>query len=139
MQEVQPSLDKSIHLFWSGEGNPKSVLPGAKHLDPLLQMAQRHQPAHPNKGFLGMWSVLGDSHVVVILRISRLQLWARLLGIADGKGCLGWVLLQCQKPSPVWSSILLYPPCVQQTSSARGGPSMFLELLNKSFGSGGYK
>uniref|UniRef100_H0YZR3 Long-chain-fatty-acid--CoA ligase n=1 Tax=Taeniopygia guttata TaxID=59729 RepID=H0YZR3_TAEGU len=32
--------------------NPKSVLPGAKHLDPLLQMAQRHQPAPPNKGFL---------------------------------------------------------------------------------------
>ncbi|NWI44399.1 S27A4 protein, partial [Picathartes gymnocephalus] len=52
MQEVQPSLDKSIHLFWSGEGNPKSVLPGAKHLDPLLQMAQRHQPAPPDKGFL---------------------------------------------------------------------------------------
>ncbi|NXV55772.1 S27A4 protein, partial [Molothrus ater] len=52
IQEVQPSLDKSIHLFWSGDENPKSVLPGAKHLDPLLQMAQRHQPAPPAKGFL---------------------------------------------------------------------------------------
>ncbi|KAM6237390.1 long-chain fatty acid transport protein 4 isoform 2-T3 [Spheniscus humboldti] len=52
MQEVQPSLEKSIHLFWSGEGSPESVLPGAKHLDPLLQMAQRHQPTPPDKGFL---------------------------------------------------------------------------------------
>lgn len=54
------------------------MLPGAKHLDPLLQMAQRHQPAPPDKGFLGMWSVLGASHVVVILRVTTL---ARLLGM----------------------------------------------------------
>ncbi|KFO82431.1 Long-chain fatty acid transport protein 4 [Cuculus canorus] len=52
MQEVQPSLEKSIHLFWSGEGSLKSTLPGAKHLDPLLQVAQRHQPTPPDKGFL---------------------------------------------------------------------------------------
>ncbi|KFO89810.1 Long-chain fatty acid transport protein 4, partial [Buceros rhinoceros silvestris] len=52
MQEVQPSLEKSIHLFWSGEGSPESTLPGVKHLDPLLQMAQRHQPTLPDKGFL---------------------------------------------------------------------------------------
>lgn len=59
MQEVQPSLEKSIHLFWSGEGSPESTLPGVKHLDPLLQMAQRHQPTPPDKGFLGTWSALG--------------------------------------------------------------------------------
>ncbi|OPJ67843.1 long-chain fatty acid transport protein 4 isoform A [Patagioenas fasciata monilis] len=52
MQEVQPSLDKSVHLFWSGQGSPESALPGAKHLDPLLQTAQRHQPTPPDKGFL---------------------------------------------------------------------------------------
>ncbi|PKU34163.1 long-chain fatty acid transport protein 4 [Limosa lapponica baueri] len=52
MQEVQSSLEKSIHLFWSGEGSPESALPGAKHLDPLLQTAQRHQPTPPDKGFL---------------------------------------------------------------------------------------
>ncbi|KFV64074.1 Long-chain fatty acid transport protein 4, partial [Dryobates pubescens] len=52
MQEVQPSLEKSLRLFWSGEESPKSTLPGAEHLDPLLQMAQRHQPSPPDKGFL---------------------------------------------------------------------------------------
>uniref|UniRef100_A0A8B9UU26 long-chain-fatty-acid--CoA ligase n=1 Tax=Anas zonorhyncha TaxID=75864 RepID=A0A8B9UU26_9AVES len=52
MQEVQASLEKSIHLYWSGEGSPEAALSGAKHLDPLLQMAQRHQPTPPDKGFL---------------------------------------------------------------------------------------
>lgn len=68
MQEVQPSLEKSVHLFWSGEGSPESALPGAKHLDPLLQTAQRHQPAPSDKGFLGTWSALGGQ--VVFLRIT---------------------------------------------------------------------
>lgn len=83
MQEVQPSLDKSIHLFWSGDESPKSMLPGAKHLDPLLQMAQRHQPAPPAKGFLGMCSALGAKHVVVILRVTTL---ARLLEMPVARG-----------------------------------------------------
>lgn len=60
MQEVQASLEKSIHLYWSGEGSPESALSGAKHLDPLLQTAQRHQPIPPDKGFLGTWSASGS-------------------------------------------------------------------------------
>ncbi|KFQ99380.1 Long-chain fatty acid transport protein 4, partial [Opisthocomus hoazin] len=52
MQELQPSLEKSIQLFWSGEGGPGSAFTGVKHLDPLLQTAQRHQPTPPDKGFL---------------------------------------------------------------------------------------
>lgn len=79
MQEVQPSLKKSIHLFWSGEGSPESVLPGAKHLDPLLQMAQQHQPTPPDKGFLGTWSALGAKLVVVFLWINWLQHWQECL------------------------------------------------------------
>lgn len=83
MKDVQPSLDKSIHLFWSGDENPKSVLPGAKHLDPLLQTAQRHQPAPPNKGFLGMWSFLGARHGDFGQLVTTL---ARLLGMPMARG-----------------------------------------------------
>ncbi|NWI15875.1 S27A4 protein, partial [Crypturellus soui] len=52
LQEVQPSLEKSINLFWSGEERPESTIPGAKHLDPLLERAERLQPPAPDKGFL---------------------------------------------------------------------------------------
>uniref|UniRef100_G1MXM9 Ubiquitin-related modifier 1 n=2 Tax=Neognathae TaxID=8825 RepID=G1MXM9_MELGA len=52
MKEVQSSMEKSVHLFWSGEGSLESAISGAKHLDPLLQTALRHQPDPPEKGFL---------------------------------------------------------------------------------------
>lgn len=110
MKDVQPSLDKSIHLFWSGDENPKSVLPGAKHLDPLLQTAQRHQPAPPNKGFLGMWSFLGARHGDFGQLVTTL---ARLLGMPMARGV--WMgLTPVLEASLVWSSILSYPQCVQQ-------------------------
>lgn len=98
IQEVQPSLQKSIHLFWSGEGSPKSTLPGAKHLDPLLQMAQRHQPPPPDKGFLGTWSALGgqthggifvDQLVTTPARTSARDADGGCL--QQGLECLGWV------------------------------------------------
>uniref|UniRef100_A0A8C0G5C0 Arachidonate--CoA ligase n=1 Tax=Chelonoidis abingdonii TaxID=106734 RepID=A0A8C0G5C0_CHEAB len=52
MQEVQPSLGKSVRLFCSGEWNPESAPPGTEHLDPFLEMAPRHLPSPPKKGFL---------------------------------------------------------------------------------------
>uniref|UniRef100_A0A8D0H9A1 Arachidonate--CoA ligase n=1 Tax=Sphenodon punctatus TaxID=8508 RepID=A0A8D0H9A1_SPHPU len=52
VQEVQPSLGKSIRLFCSGKWNPESVPTGAEHLDPLLEKAVQHAPSPPDKGFL---------------------------------------------------------------------------------------
>lgn len=112
MQEVQASLEKSIHLYWSGEGSPEAALSGAKHLDPLLQMAQRHQPTPPDKGFLGTWSALGSQvqgGVFTSFWCFQLVTTPARMSPQDAEGRhlqqdLGYssrVLLQCPKPSCV--------------------------------------
>lgn len=105
MQEVQPSLEKSVHLYWSGEGSSESALPGAKHVDPLLQMAQKHQPTPPDKGFLGTWSGLGGQArggVLVgqpVTALTGMSAWdANGRRLQQGMGCSGWVLLWCLYP-----------------------------------------
>lgn len=57
--------------------------------------------------------VFVDQPVTTLARTSAQNANGRRL--QQGLGCLGWVLLWCLKPSPVWSSILSCPPCVQQT------------------------
>ncbi|XP_063000535.1 long-chain fatty acid transport protein 4 [Elgaria multicarinata webbii] len=52
MQEVQPSLAKSVHLFCSGDWVTERGLPGVEHLDPLIEKASRQPPNPPDKGFL---------------------------------------------------------------------------------------
>ena len=51
--EIHASLDPSLNLFCSGPWEPSAVPTGTNHLDPLLEDAPKHQPSHPNKGFLG--------------------------------------------------------------------------------------
>ncbi|XP_044296068.1 long-chain fatty acid transport protein 4 [Varanus komodoensis] len=52
MQEVQPSLAKSVRLFSSGDWTAGKVPPGTEHLDPLIAKASGHLPEPPDKGFL---------------------------------------------------------------------------------------
>lgn len=96
MKEVQSSMEKSVHLFWSGEGSPESALSGAKHLDPLLQTALRQQPDPPEKGFLGTWSAFGSQTPGGISEDHLVTTLARI-SAQDAEGRLQQQSLECLK------------------------------------------
>lgn len=51
--DVQPSLERSIRLFCSGDPQATKSLPGVEDLDSLVGKAPRQPPSPPDKGFLG--------------------------------------------------------------------------------------
>lgn len=88
-------MEKSVHLFWSGEGSLESALPGAKHLDPLLQTALRHPPDPPEKGFLGTWAAFGSP--IRGISVDHLVTTLARTSARDAEGRLQQQSLECLK------------------------------------------